>query len=113
MNTFEELKKCACDFWGLDLDQFQIFDENLNDLMSLGGDERDHYENEIMRVENYFKVILAKNNPTLILAKANRTQSQLLPSQKSQIKLDSNQIITKKETIKEESTNANNSLNTE
>ena len=79
MTSFEELKRCACDFWGLDPELYHFYDENFNDLMSLGGaggrdGDRDH-DNGLMRVENYFKIVLAKNNPTLMLAKAKRTQT--------------------------------------
>ena len=76
MTSFEELKRCACDFWGLDPELFHFYDENFNDLMSLGGGcgDREH-DDGLMRVENYFKMVLAKNNPTLMLAKANRTQT--------------------------------------
>jgi hypothetical protein len=44
--------------------------------MSLGGGDGDKDNDDgLMTVENYFKIILAKNNPTLMLAKANRTQT--------------------------------------
>ena len=75
MTSFEELKRCACDFWGLDPELFHFYDENFNDLMSLGGGGDREHDDGLMRVENYFKMVLAKNNPTLMLAKANRTQT--------------------------------------
>jgi hypothetical protein len=43
--------------------------------MSLGGGGDREHDDGLMRVENYFKMVLAKNNPTLMLAKANRTQT--------------------------------------
>jgi hypothetical protein len=59
----------------LDPEEFHFFYENFNDLMSLGGGGDRDNDDGLMRVENYFKMVLAKNNPTLMLAKAIRTQT--------------------------------------
>lgn len=35
MTTFDDLKKEACQFWGMTVSEFSLYDENFHDLMSL------------------------------------------------------------------------------
>lgn len=79
--TFIDLKLAACDFWALEPSKFNLYDENMLDLMSLNQDPA----HPAHTVENYFKLVMVKNLPTLHLARPNLENTSLQPAQKSAI----------------------------
>lgn len=81
--TFDELKIAACDFWALDNSKFNLYDENLHDLMSLNQDPN----HPAHRVEQYFKIIMVKSLPTFLLRKPDRETNALLPNQRDAIRI--------------------------
>ena len=63
MTTFDDLKKEACYFWGMDALKFSLYDENFHDLMSLNHDAS-HIAHT---VEKYFEITRLKSIANLYL----------------------------------------------
>ena len=63
MTTFDDLKKEACQFWGMDPLKLSLYDENFHDLMSLNHDPS-HIAHT---VEKYFEITRLKSIPNLYL----------------------------------------------
>jgi len=66
--TFLDICSVACQFFDVDDNQFQLYDENFHDLMSLNKD-KGHVAH---RVEKYFELIRLKNPPVLYLLMPDR-----------------------------------------
>ena len=61
--TFRDLQLAACNFWALELNEFRLYDDKNHEIMLLNG----HQFHPAHRVEKYFRFLMVKNTPTLLL----------------------------------------------